>query len=412
MFSLVLVIVAAMGLIVFLIQRRIPVGLSILAGGTLIWFFQSRSLWVLARSAEETLKLPRTWDLLLCLYFVCCLEVELRTSGSLKGLVKTLRNIFSTNKVTLAVMPAFLGLLPSIGGARFSAPIVEEAGEGIEVSKEEKSAINLWFRHIFEFSNPLVPGMILTCGVANISIGELIDEVGWVTIMSFIIGWIYLIRPLKITDNKKATNYEHDKTIDWASLFLAFGPILLSFFLIVGFGLAASVSMGAVVLMFIPLYRFFKRPVKIYEVFLKSLDWKLFLNVLFILYFIQILTNIGTFDQIVSFFKSSPLPESVIIACLSFIFGLMTGMNQAFIAIVVPIVAIMDPGNALLVGTTIVFGQAGQMITPTHMCVLITVDYFKSDMGRTIWKCGVLSFWLVTLYSLVEFCRYLLSSLA
>ena len=164
--------------------------------------------------------------------------------------------------------------------------------------------------------------------------------------------------------------------------------------------------------MFIPLYRFFKRPVKIYEVFLKSLDWKLFLNVLFILYFIQILTNIGTFDQIVSFFKSSPLPESVIIACLSFIFGLMTGMNQAFIAIVVPIVAIMDPGNALLVGTTIVFGQAGQMITPTHMCVLITVDYFKSDMGRTIWKCGVLSFWLVTLYSLVEFCRYLLSSLA
>lgn len=279
MFSLVLVIVAAMGLIVFLIQRRIPVGLSILAGGTLIWFFQSRSLWVLARSAEETLKLPRTWDLLLCLYFVCCLEVELRTSGSLKGLVKTLRNIFSTNKVTLAVMPAFLGLLPSIGGARFSAPIVEEAGEGIEVSKEEKSAINLWFRHIFEFSNPLVPGMILACGVANISIGELIDEVGWVTIMSFIIGWIYLIRPLKITDNKKATNYEHDKTIDWASLFLAFGPILLSFFLIVGFGLAASVSMGAVVLMFIPLYRFFKRPVKIYEVFLKSLDWKLFLNV-------------------------------------------------------------------------------------------------------------------------------------
>lgn len=254
--------------------------------------------------------------------------------------------------------------------------------------------------------------MILACGVANISIGELIDEVGWVTIMSFIIGWIYLIRPLKITDNKKATNYEHDKTIDWASLFLAFGPILLSFFLIVGFGLAASVSMGAVVLMFIPLYRFFKRPVKIYEVFLKSLDWKLFLNVLFILYFIQILTNIGTFDQIVSFFKSSPLPESVIIACLSFIFGLMTGMNQAFIAIVVPIVAIMDPGNALLVGTTIVFGQAGQMITPTHMCVLITVDYFKSDMGRTIWKCGVLSFWLVTLYSLVEFCRYLLSSLA
>lgn len=406
MFSLTLTILLAMGLIVFLIKKRVPVGLSILIGGLLIWSFYSRSLWTLSLSLGELFKLNRTWDLLLCLYFVCCLEVELRTSDSLKGLVKTLRNIFSNNKVTLAVMPAFLGLLPSIGGARFSAPIVEEASEGIEVSNEDKSAINLWFRHIFEFSNPLVPGMIIACSLANISIGELIKEVGWVTVISFILGWIYLIRPLKIKDITKATNYDHDRTIDWVSLFLAFGPIILSFFLIVGFDWSASVSMGLVVVIFIPFYWFFNRPVKCYEVFVKGFDLNLFLNVFCILYFIQILTNVGTFNLIVSFFKSSPLPESVIIACLSFIFGLMTGMNQAFIAIVVPIVSIMDPGNAFLVGTTIVFGQAGQMITPTHMCVLISVDYFKSDMGKTIWKCGILSFWLITLYSIVGLCRY------
>ena len=85
--------------------------------------------------------MQRTWDLLLCLYFVMCLEVELRKSGSLHGMVVTLRNIFSSNKVTLAFMPAFLGLLPSLGGARFSAPIVQEASEGIAVDDEQKAPL-------------------------------------------------------------------------------------------------------------------------------------------------------------------------------------------------------------------------------------------------------------------------------
>lgn len=70
-------------------------------------------------------------------------------------------------------MPAFLGLLPSLGGARFSAPIVQEASEGIAVDDEQKSAINLWFRHIFEFSNPLMPGVILAAVLRTFRSGDL-----------------------------------------------------------------------------------------------------------------------------------------------------------------------------------------------------------------------------------------------
>jgi hypothetical protein len=137
------------------------------------------------------------------------LEVELRKSGALKGVVATMRTLFSSNRVTLAVMPAFLGLLPSLGGARFSCPIVEEASRGILISPEEKSAVNLWFRHIFEFSNPLVPGMILACAITGVSLGTLITHIGWLTILSFVLGWIILIRPLKIVDKKLAcgTNF-------------------------------------------------------------------------------------------------------------------------------------------------------------------------------------------------------------
>lgn len=406
--SVFLVVIAAMILIVVLLRFKVLIGPAILSGGLLIWLFESRSFEKLWVAFTETLTMQRTWDLLLCLYFVMCLEVELRKSGSLHGMVVTLRNIFSSNKVTLAFMPAFLGLLPSLGGARFSAPIVQEASEGIAVDDEQKSAINLWFRHIFEFSNPLMPGVILACGIANVSIGDLIDQVGWVTILCFVLGWIFLIVPLKITDPEKATNTQHDRAIDWKSLILAFGPIVTSFLLIVAFDVQASLAMGLVVVAFIPLYFWFKRPISVKSVFTESLDKKLFFNVVCILYFIQLLTVIGTLDEIVNVFNNSALPQAVIIACLSFIFGVMTGMGQGYIAIVMPIVALMAPGNIVLVGIAMVYGMAGQMVTPTHLCILVTVEYFKSRLWKTIGKCGVLSLLMILIFSAWTYWRYYL----
>ena len=406
--SVFLVVIAAMILIVVLLRFKVLIGPAILSGGLLIWLFESRSFEKLWIAFTETLTMQRTWDLLLCLYFVMCLEVELRKSGSLHGMVVTLRNIFSSNKVTLAFMPAFLGLLPSLGGARFYAPIVQEASEGIAVDDEQKSAINLWFRHIFEFSNPLMPGVILACGIANVSIGDLIDQVGWVTILCFVLGWIFLIIPLKITDLEKATNTQHDRTIDWKSLVLAFGPIVTSFLLIVAFNVQAALAMGLVVVAFIPLYFWFKRPISVKSVFTESLDKKLFFNVICILYFIQLLTVIGTLDEIVSVFNNSSLPQAVIIACLSFIFGVMTGMGQGYIAIVMPIVALMAPGNIVLVGIAMVYGMAGQMVTPTHLCILVTVEYFKCRLWKTIGKCGVLSLLMVLIFSAWTYWRYYL----
>ena len=406
--SVFLVVIAAMILIVVLLRFKVLIGPAILSGGLLIWLFESRSFEKLWVAFTETLTMQRTWDLLLCLYSVMCLEFELRKSGSLHGMVVTLRNIFSSNKVTLAFMPAFLGLLPSLGGARFSAPIVQEASEGIAVDDEQKSAINLWFRHIFEFSNPLMPGVILACGIANVSIGDLIDQVGWVTILCFVLGWIFLIVPLKITDPEKATNTQHDRTIDWKSLILAFGPIVTSFLLIVAFDVQAALAMGLVVVAFIPLYFWFKRPISVKSVFTESLDKKLFFNVVCILYFIQLLTVIGTLDEIVNVFNNSALPQAVIIACLSFIFGVMTGMGQGYIAIVMPIVALMAPGNIVLVGIAMVYGMAGQMVTPTHLCILVTVEYFKSRLWKTIGKCGVLSLLMILIFSAWTYWRYYL----
>ena len=148
--------------------------------------------------------------------------------------------------------------------------------------------------------------------------------------------------------------------------------------------------------------RFTNREVGLKDVVIGALDIKMFLNVLCILYFIQILTVTHVLQEIVAAFQSSPLPVPVIIACVSFIIGVLTGMSQGHVAIVMPIVAAMQTGSLNLAGVAMAFGIAGQMLTPTHMCLVITVDYFKANFFKTlkpVLLCEIIILTLFTAYT-------------
>lgn len=379
-----LIITLAMVITLFLLRRRQPIGIAILVGGIFIWLCTDPTFKELKDAVIQMATTPRSYDLVGALYLVICLEIELRKSGCLAGMVEALSRMFSSRRFTLAVMPAFLGLLPSIGGARFSAPIVEEASKGFEAKPEDKAAINFWFRHIFEFSSPLVPGMILACGIAGVKIGDLIVHLGWLTIVAFILGWIVMVRGLKQTVATRTEVSSEEAKRHNMDFVLSLTPVIANVVLMVAFGLQASVSMIIVVVAMIPLLMFFNRHVSVKEVFIGALDYKMFANVICILLFIALLESTGVLALLVAAFESSPLPVPVIIGFLSFIIGLLTGISQGHVAIIMPIVAGISMGDLDLVGVAMVFGVAGQMVTPTHLCLTITVDYFKSDFFKTL----------------------------
>lgn len=379
-----LIITLAMIITLFLLRHRQPIGIAILVGGIFIWLCTDPTFKELKDAVIQMATTPRSYDLVGALYLVICLEIELRKSGCLAGMVEALSRMFSSRRFTLAVMPAFLGLLPSIGGARFSAPIVEEASKGFEAKPEDKAAINFWFRHIFEFSSPLVPGMILACGIAGVKIGDLIVHLGWLTIVAFILGWIVMVRGLKQTVATRTEVSSEEAKRHNMDFVLSLTPVIANVVLMVAFGLQASVSMIIVVVAMIPLLMFFNRHVSVKEVFIGALDYKMFANVICILLFIALLESTGVLALLVAAFESSPLPVPVIIGFLSFIIGLLTGISQGHVAIMMPIVAGISMGDLDLVGVAMVFGVAGQMVTPTHLCLTITVDYFKSDFFKTL----------------------------
>lgn len=396
-------LIIAMAIIILMLRRHIPIGPCMLTGGLFIWLMKTPELHYLTQAFTETLSLPRTYDIIFALYFVMCLEIELRTSGALAGMVHALQRIFSSNRVTLAVMPAFLGLLPSLGGARFSAPIVEEASKGLGLTSDHQSAINFWFRHIFEFSSPIIPGMIMACNIAGVAYSEFITHLCWLTVLMFSVGWFVLIRPIKADSIKENAISQAADEQGWQDLWLSLSPVVLTFVLVVFFNMNASVGMGVVTAGLFIVLHFTKREVSLKEVVVGAIDMKMFFNVLCILYFIQILTVTQVLQEIVTAFQSSPLPVPVIIACVSFIIGVLTGMSQGHVAIIMPIIAAMHTGSLNLAGVAMAFGVAGQMLTPTHMCLVVTVDYFKANFFKTLKPVLIGEVMLLTIFSVYTY---------
>ena len=401
--NIFVILALALLIIMVLLRRHMPIGPAILAAGFFIWATTAPQFHYLPDALYTTLTSARTYDLILALYFVMCLEIELRTGGVLDGMVRALHHLLRSPKLTLAIMPAFLGLLPSLGGARFSAPIVESAAKNLGLTAEHKANINFWFRHIFEFSSPIIPGMLMACSIANIPFSQLLRHLAWVTPLFFAIGWFVLMRPLKLPAESKDGGGFAEHKQDYIHLLLALAPVAVNFILIVSFNFSAAAAMALVAVTLIFVLRFSNHVINIKQVFTGACDLKMLMNILCIFYFIQILTDTKVLYAIVSEFQKSPLPQPVIVAAVSFIIGVLTGMSQGHVAIVMPIIAAMAPGDLTLAGIAMVFGVAGQMLTPTHMCLIVTLDYFKADYFKCLRTLCVMSALLLAAFSTVTY---------
>ena len=401
--NIFILLMITLAIIIVLLRRKLQIGICMLAGGIFIWLMRSSDPADLMTTLIKTFSQYRTYDIILALYFVMCLEIELRVSGSLTDMVKALRRIFSSVKFLLAMMPAFLGLLPSVGGARFSAPIVEELSADLNLSASHKAAINFWFRHLFEFSSPIIPGMIMACSIAGVTFGEFIRHLCWLTVLAFTVGWFVLIHSIKVErespPKESAAELQHENN----GLIISLGSVVSIFLIVVFGGLNASTATAIVVIAMFFVLMAVRRFVSARDIFLGAFDLKMLANIGGILYFTDLLSVTDVLSEIVAAFQSSPLPVPVIIACVSLIIGILTGMSQGHVAMVMPIVAAMGTGNLNLAGVAMAFGVAGQMLTPTHFCLIVTIDYFKTDIFSTLKPVLICEIIILTIFSIYSY---------
>lgn len=383
------IIFLTMIIVVVLLHRKIEIGNAMLAGSLILTALTFSSPLVFLHSFVVTVQLPNTWEILVALFFVMCLEFQLRTSGLLDEVMAVARTKSISDKLLLAGMPAFLGFLPSLGGALFSAPMVENASRRYAMTPEQKTAVNYWFRHIWEFGNPIMPGLLLAAQITRISLSDLIGSLFIYVLVAVVVGWLVCLAGIKeLVDIPREEQFDEsgcefvNQRRGRNSILLTVGPILLNIFLVVGLNLAASVSMAIVVILMTWVLR--QKMVDIKAMLRHGLDRKLLWGIGSVLLFQQVLQDTGVLTGVVRMLEAFQISPLIVAGVLAFSGGILTGTSSGFVALSMPIIVALAPGNIAAVSVGFVMGTAGQMLSPMHLCFLVTIRYFGADFIRSM----------------------------
>ncbi|HWR29575.1 MAG TPA: DUF401 family protein, partial [Negativicutes bacterium] len=267
---------------------------------------------------------------------------------------------------------------------------------------EDKTTVNFWFRHIWEFVNPIMPGLLLLSQITRFSLSTLMLEMAPFTVAAIVIGWLFCLMRLRekrdISVDEGPTSQEAVMEIQrkgWHAIALTAGPILLNIFLVVAFKLPASVAMGGVVALMAIILRQNASDIK--KMLIHGLDRKLLWGIGSVLLFQQVLLDTGALSGVVTMLRSSRISPLVISGILAFVTGMLTGTSGGFVAVSMPIVVALAPGEIAAAVVGFVLGTAGQMLSPMHLCILVTVEYFKANFIRSLMPVALMEALLVGL---------------
>jgi len=395
----VLKIGAAFGLIVLLLRLRWNLGLVMLLGAVLLGSVyligpKEQAKVILASSRDRV-----TIDVVAALALIMVLENILRKKGVLKRMMGSLVNVARDRRIAMAVLPGVIGLLPSAGGAVFSAPMVQEAAADADITPERKAFINYWFRHIWEYISPLYPGFLLAAAVTGTPINTFLLSQIPLPLAVVGVGALLGFRGMPVQKEPTKSNLKEIKT-----LFVTLLPITVSIVLVVFFKMRLAIAMAGIVAAMLLLYRYSLR--EMLATLRESLSLNVLLMVVGIMVFKGMLEASGAIEALPLFFQRSGLPVGVVVFALPFLVGLLTGLTVGFVGATFPIITALFGGHPGLGTVTFAFasGFAGIMLSPTHLCLLLTIRYFNADMSGVyrllylpvflVLAVGLLLFWI------------------
>lgn len=369
-----------LAVVVILLRRKVsmaavmPIGAILLAA---IYLTPPRTL---AKAATLAVLSPKSLDMTVTLMLTMVMENVLRTTGMLKRMVSSLSNALPDRRIVMAAMPAMIGLLPSPGGAVFSAPMVNEAAADSTITPEQKALINYWYRHIWEYISPLYPGIILAAGLTGLPTQTLfianlpfaISVVTW--------GVLFCFHGIARQQN---TAPHVNRAGEFLSFLAMISPILLSLVLVVIWRVNPGLALGGSILALYLIHRY--SPAMIIKNLRESVSAKALFLVIGILFFQEVLRATGALAGISTFFAASHLPLYLVLMVIPFIAGLMTGLTVGYVGITFPLLLPFMGGAAPLPGlVALAFGAgfAGVMLSPVHLCYVLTCDYFHADISR------------------------------
>ncbi|HOP07384.1 MAG TPA: DUF401 family protein [candidate division Zixibacteria bacterium] len=377
-------LVAVFILIVIGLRKKISVGLTLLVAGVVTALIYRVPMLDLLNGYWELLQSSKFIFLTSVVLLITFLGSLLKGLGHLERLSAACRGLIGGNRTAAAVMPPLVGLMPMPGGSLLSAPLVGNVLTDSKYTPEFKTATNYWMRHFVEFFWPVYPGVILTEAITGMPIIDVSLMQVSVSMIMLALGLTFFIRKIDPGENSRAnlgSSLWRILTSVW--------PIVLAIVLYSIpriFGLV-RIELAWAVLFSIVLLIVTSRPSKkvLKSAAKDGFSYKLILLVFGTLSFQTALELSGAIEAIPRLSASLNLPPELVIFLVCFTSGILTGMVAAYVALSYTILAGFLYGSGLQPGYVLlayVSGFVGMMLSPTHLCLILTNEYFGSDLGK------------------------------
>ena len=406
-------------LVLICIRKKLSLGNAFLLGSLFLSLLFGMHPRIALKSMLASVTDPKTLSIAVIVSLIMVLSSSMELAGQMQRMLNNFQGLISRPRLNLIVFPALIGLLPMPGGAVFSAPMVKELGSGSKLSEAQLSFVNYWFRHIWEYWWPLYPGILLTTVITEINLLTIMAMMCPFTAFALWLGY----RALKGSDNfgNAATPISHASLMPFIKELV---PILVVIFAGLGMGILVSKlfsefliskEIGLILALCAAItwvwYQNRTSKKQILSTLANPQLLKMIYMIAGILIFKGILTDSHAAAAVSHELMQMNIPLTLIAATLPLLVGISSGIVIAYLGSTLPILvpliqsvgeAQFLPAYAMLI---IVSGYAGVMLSPLHLCFLLSNEYFAVSLGsvyRYLWLpcicligAGTAYFWLL-----------------
>lgn len=365
-----------LAMVVIVIGANYHLTLALLSGTIILGAFTLQPIEIIEQ-LYVTATTPNTVFLVFALGMIPMIGGILQVSGKLEDIVNNLR---IGKRPFLGATPAFIGLLPIPGGALFSAPLVDKAGE--DLSGHIKAAINVWFRHIIYFIYPISYAIIVAADQAELSVFRIIGFQFPFFLFTIFLGYVFLLR-------KAEGEIGYDSKIDIDSLLPPMSVLLAAPVIWAGLSYGIGIQerfenlfvlIAVGVSFLLAIYIINDSRSKLMKEAAKEMEpWNFMILIFTLYFFINVFLSSGIQDMI----GDLAVPGTVLLVGFGFLLGFGTGRIILPATILAPIyISSVDSFSLFAFQAMYVSVFAGYIVTPVHPCISISLEYFDGSLAK------------------------------
>ncbi len=371
--------------IVLLLSRRWNLGLVLLLAAAATGLLFGHPLLAVGSDVVSASLDLLTVRLALAVVLIMTLSELLRETASLHGMVEALQVLIPSGRLVMAALPSLIGLLPMVGGAMFSAPMVDEVGDRLGVDQERKTFVNYWFRHIWEYVFPLYPAVILAAALMNLEPLQLASATWPLTAAAVTSGVIFGLLGISENPDHGPSPARLDSV---RMLLVSIWPVVMVIVLSLTLPVDERATMILSLVVTIGLMMGVNRISlgKLGLILRHRIPWGTIAVLFGALIFRRVLDNSGAVHAVSEALIRSQVPVALIVFLVPFIAGLLTGLSAGAFSIGFPVVLpLVAAGETAIssgwVAWLMAGGFLGVMCSPLHLCLSLTRVYFEAEWG-------------------------------